>query len=233
MEQVFDFREFVLNITKRLKGILIFALILAVLFGGLGYIKANSDVYMTTYTATVNMTGGNKEADVLTGTMKNLTAILDSDYFYNNIVNEIRKNMTSGEFEEIFSTNKELSINDIKDVIVLSIKGNVILIDISSSDKELSKEACEIGINYIVNEVPNMIHNTTVSALGSQTVNLSEQKGESTFKMVALFAALGLILGIGLGVIWIFFVDVFDLKLQSADDLRKFGLPVLGEINSK
>lgn len=230
MEQVFDFREFILNILKRYKLILILGLVFLLLGGLFGAVKSNEEQYMTTYTANVNIVGGQEKADLLTGTMKNITAILESDYFYNNIVHEIKTKMTSGEFKEIFNSSKELSIDEIKDVIVLHTQGNIILIDITSTDPELTKEACEIGINYIVSEVSLMLDNVTVKALGNQTVNLAELKGETMTKNVILFGILGLIGGIGIGVISIFFSEVFDLKVKSAEDLKRFNIPVLGEI---
>lgn len=208
MEQVFDFREFIVNIFKRYKLVLVPALIFCLLGSLFGLYKASGEHYMTTYTANVNMTSANTEADVLTGTMKNITAIIESDYFYNNIVDEIKKEMTNGEFSEIFSDDKEPSISKIKEVIVLHTKGNLILLDITSERPELTKEACEIGINYIVREIPSMINNISVSSLGSQTVDISEQKGETVGKDVALFGILGLVGGIAIGVLFIFFSEV-------------------------
>lgn len=72
MDQVFDFREFLLWLVKKCKVILLFAVILLILGAAFGWYKGSREQYMTTASANVNLSRRTTDSTALTSTMQSI-----------------------------------------------------------------------------------------------------------------------------------------------------------------
>lgn len=233
MEQVFDFREFMFTLLKKCKLILILAVVFAILGAGFGYLKSGGEEYMTTAGASVGLAKVTLESAPLTDTMKNVDAIISDNFFYTGMVNHIKKSMGNEKFDALLSHVKNPKLSDMKKIVKVYTKGNLILIDSTCEEPELTQDASRAGMEYILERLPKLNEYVNLTKQSEQTVDLRIQEGSSRTSEILKFGILGFGGGIVLGILWIFFVAVFDLRVKSAVDLKKYSLPVLGELNKK
>ena len=233
MEQVFDFREFMLTLLKKCKIIIILAVVFAVLGAGFGYLKSGGDKYMTTSGASVGLAKRTLESAPLTDTMKNVDAIISDNFFYTGMVNYIKQSMGTDKFDSLLSHVKNPKLSDMKTIVKVYTKGNLVLVDSICDDPELTKEASHAGIEFILERLPQLNEYVNLTQQAEQTVDLRIQEGSSRKSEILKFGILGFGGGIVLGILWIFFVAVFDLRVKSAADLKKYSLPILGELTKK
>ena len=120
-----------------------------------------------------------------------------------------------------------------KDYVKVYTKGNLVLIDTTSKNRELSAKASHAGIEFVLRRIPEYNQNVTMSKQPEQTVDLKEQQGSNRKSDAVKFGILGFGGGIVLAILWTFFAGVFDLRVKCAADLKKYRLPVLGELAKK
>ena len=233
MEQVFDFREFMLTLLRKCRLIIILAVIFGVLGGIFGFIKGGEQQYMTTSGASVNYAKKTLETTPLTDTMKSIDSIIADNFFYTGLVNAVQSGMTESEYAELMGGKKSLKLDDMKNYVKVYTKGNIVLIDTTSKNRELSAKASHIGIQFVLERIPEYNQNVTMSQQSEQTVNLNEQQGNNRKSGAIKFGILGFGGGIVLAILWTFFAGVFDLRVKCASDLKKYRLPVLGELAEK
>lgn len=232
MEQVFDLREFLVNIFKKFKLVLILAILFGIVGGAFGFLKAGDNEFTTSSSASVNiMNDKATDATALTSIMTSIKDTIGGDFFYTGILNSIRKNVDSTEFNQLFEGQKQPSIASLKDIIKIYVNGNLVLIDVVTSSEALSVEASSVGRKYIISQLSENINNITIKEQGQQTVNISMQNGNTPKDKAIKFGILGFGGGAVLAILWIFFVDIMSLKIKSANDLKKYNLPILGEIS--
>lgn len=229
MEQVFDFREFLLSLAKKMRLVILLGAIFLVLGGGFGIYKAMSEVFVSTASANVNIIQDSQTVNIK-DVMANIDSVITGDYYYTGILESIKKNMDNDGFLKLFSNQKEPKIRDLKEIIKVYTQGNLVLIDVTASDGVVAQDAAVVGMNYLIDQIPNFIKTVVVSEQGQHTINLKEKDGDTIFSQAFIFGILGLIAGIAIGVLSIFFVDIFDLRIKSKDDLKQYKLPILGEI---
>lgn len=233
MDEVFDLREFIMYIVRKFKLVIVVALVCAVLGAAFGFFSAGKEKFTTTSSAGVNViTKTDSDATALTSIMTNIKDTVAGDYFYTGVLNSIQKNVDSQEFNRIFEGNKRPAIADLKKVIKIYVNGNLVLIDVTVTDEALSVEASNAGRTYIMEELSKNINNISVVERGFQTISASLQTGEIPKTKAIKFGVLGFGSGIILTVFYIFFVDVMSLKVKSIADLKKYKLPVFGEVKA-
>lgn len=233
MDQVFDFREFLLWLVKKCKVILLFAVILLILGAAFGWYKGSREQYMTTASANVNLSRRTTDSTALTSTMQSIKEYVTDNYFYNGLLDQMRQELTQERFSNFFRGNKEPKLDDLKKVITVYTRGNLVLIDVISGDKQLSIDASKIGQDYIVKAVSQPYADVVVTVQGQQTVDLRIQNGDTVTADLLKFGILGFGGGIVLGILFIFFVQIFDLRVKEASDLRHYHIPVFGTISAE
>lgn len=225
MEQVFDFREFMLLLLRKCRIPVILALVFGLLGGGFGFLTGGAEEYRSTAGVSVSIVASARDTAPLTDTMNSLNAILSDDYFYTSMVDFMREDMTPERFGALLEGKRNPTLSELKEVVKISVKGNLVLVTVQSGSSELTDAAADAGIRYAMSRIPQLNANVSVGEADLQTVNVSELEGGGRLNKALRFGILGLGGGIVLGVLWIFFFNVFDLKVRSADDLRKYGLP--------
>lgn len=232
MEQVFDFREFVIKAFKKFKSALILALIFAILGGIVGVIKSKQpDVYKNVASASVSFSDNSQDATALTNATKNINDVITYDSFYYGILQELSYNFTVEELQTLFDGVKTPKISKMQEIINVYMKGSVVFISVTCDEPELCEKASKICIDYSIKEIPNFFEGTSVKFLQQQKLNVSNQNNPSKPKTIIKYSVLGLGGGFVLAILFIFFVDVLDLRVKSKEDLLKYGLPILGEVN--
>lgn len=230
MEQVFDLRQFILMIFKKCKNVAIVALIFALLGGAFGWYKfPRDDKIMSTSTASVSFVDKMQDATALSNAMSMTNAYLVSETFHTEMLNELSQFMDSVKLTKLFGGDSTPNLEDIKKVMKVQTKGNIIIVDVTATDNIIPKEASEMCINYIVNAVPKFNENLTARQLGNEIVNVTMQNNDTLAKDILKFAMLGLAGGIVISVLAIFFVDVFNLKLKNVDQLKKYNKAIFNE----
>ncbi len=238
MEQVFDFREFVFSVLDRIKLLLILGAVLGAAGAGYGVYSASAagggeETFTATSAATVNLTdGGEIPYWTLSGIMATVDAVSGSDFVYANFADELAAQGLSQVIPAgTPSAGEDVSANDIKTVVKFYCKGNLLLADVTTDDRELSSQASQCAIAYLSETVPSLLNHVEIVPQDRQTVNLTTQPAPSKLRQGLKFGLLGAAGGIVLGLLWGFFFDVFDLKVRSEKDLQKYGVPVLGVLD--
>ncbi|MFZ2538908.1 MAG: hypothetical protein WAX04_08390 [Oscillospiraceae bacterium] len=231
MEQVFDLREFIVNIFKKFKLVIIMAVVFGLLGGIFGFMRVGSDKFTTTSAGSVNIvTNRATDATALTSAMTSIKDTVSGDFFYTGVLNSIKQNVDGGEFNQIFGGQKQPSIASLKEIIRIYVNGNLVLIEVTTTNEALSVEASNAGRKYVIEQLGKNINNIEVKEQRQQTVNTSLQNGDTPKGKAIKFGILGFGGGLVLAVLWIFFIDIMSLKVKSADDLKKYNMPILGEI---
>ncbi len=231
MEQVFDLREFIVNIFRKFKLVIIMAVVFGLLGGVFGFMRVGKDKFTTTSATSVNIiTNQTTDATALTNIMTSIRDTVSGDFFYIGVLNSIKKNVDNTEFNEIFDGQKQPSIASLKEIIKIYVNGNLVLIDVATTNEALSIEAGNAGRKHIIEQLGKNINNINLTEQTQQTVNTSLQNGDTPKSKAIKFGVLGFGGGMVLAILWIFFIDIMSLKVKSADDLRKYNLPILGEI---
>lgn len=230
MEQVFDFREFFLKLLHKCKIIIVLAVLFGILGGCYGIFLAGQaaggeDTFTATSAATVNI---DNPSDKIQWTPASIMTTVDStvgsDFVYANFADELTENG----LEQVLGGKADPTVADMKLIAKFYTKGNLLFADITTPDQELSRKASEVAITYLAQSVPAFLNHVTVVPQDKQTINVVTQVAPSKTQKALKFGVLGGAAGVVLGFLWIFFFDVFDLKVRSDEDLRKFGIPVLG-----
>lgn len=238
MEQVFDFREFVFSLLGRIKLMLILGAVLGVLGAGCGAYSASSagggeETFTATSAAAVNLKdGGEIPYWTLSNIMATIDAVSGSDFVYANFADElIAQGLSQALPAGASSAGEDVPAADIKTVVKFYCKGNLLLADATTGDRELSSQASQCAIAYLCRTVPQLLNHVEIVPLDRQTVSLITQPAPSKLRQGLKFGLLGAAGGIVLGILWGFFFDVFDLKVRSERDLQRYGVPVLGVLD--
>ena len=235
MEEVFDFREFVLSLLKRIKGILISAIIFGLLGGGYGFLTAGTvgeggETFTATCAASVNVDDSGTITQWTPGSvMGYIDALTASDFVYAEFGDVLVQNGLG----EVVGNTEEPTAADVQLAVKFYTKGNLLLADITTDSEEHSRQASEVALDYLATSFPKLLNHITVTPQGRQTINIVEMPAPSRVKRGLKYGLLGTAGGIVLGFLGSFFFDVFDLKLRSERDLKKFGIPVLGVVPRK
>ena len=231
MEQVFDLREFIVAIFIKFKLVLIMAVVLGILGGAYGFLKEVEDEFTTTSSLSVNIEDKKlSDATALTSVMTSIKDTVAGDYFYTGILSSIRESVDTNEFDKMFDGKQSPSIEQLKEVVKVYVNGNLVLIDVTSTQESLSVEASEAGTTYIMEQLGKNINNIDIMKQGHQTINTTLQKGETQQSNGIKFLLVGFAGGMGLAILWVLFIDIMSLKIRSAADLKKYNMPILGEI---
>lgn len=231
MEQVFDFREFVLMLLKKCKLALILLLIFGVLGAAFGYWRGSRDSFLSTSSATVALVRESTDPAALTNTMKDISSLATSDYFYSGIKPALKTALGEERYLSLFPKAKEPTLSKLKEIVKFYTSGNLLMVDVTSSNPDLAAQAGAAAMDYALTEVGAANKTVMMQSHGQITVDVNEQNGSSEWSEALKFGILGMAGGFALGILWIFFADVFSLKVTSANDLRKYKLPVLGELD--
>lgn len=236
MEQVFDFREFTIYLWRRCKVILALALILAIAGGAYGYFVRSrevsdgiKDTYTVTSAVSVNTTS---EETALASSMSTVDAVLSSDYFFDGLL----KFLTSGEYidcAKLFNDPATATVADMKSAAKVSIKGNLIFFEVTTEDPALSERVAAAANERIVWVINNNISNLNAEALSRRMTSTNTAVAVSRAKIGLKFAIFGGVAGIGIGVLFYAFFNIFSLRVDTAQDLKKYGVPVLAEAGRK
>lgn len=230
MEEFFDLREFIVMIFKKSKLIIIAAVAFLVLGVAYGYLTVSPDKFTTTSSTSVNILQAKAtDATALTNVMTSIKDTVAGDYFYTGVLNSLKQSVDNDEFNQIFAGNKQPAISELKKIIKIYVNGNLVLVDVTTTDEALSVEASQVARTYVTQQLQKNINNIDLKEQGSQTVNASLQSGDTTKSRVLKFGVLGLGGGIVLSALFVFFVNVMSLKVKSANDLKKYHLPVFEE----
>lgn len=230
MEQVFDLREFIVGVFKKFKILLILAIVFAIAGGAFGYASfPNNDKVQSNATATVLMLDKKQNATALESAMKLINSYITSDTFYVALLSELSANLDQAYMRTLFAGDETPKLDDVKEILKVYTKGNIVIVEVAASDAEITSKAAGLCIDYIVENVPQ--YNDTVEAalLSNETVNITKQNNDSAMKDAIKFAILGLAGGAALGILVIFFGDIFDLRVKKASDLRRFNIPILSD----
>lgn len=230
MEQVFDLREFIVGIFKKFKLVIILSVVFAVAGGVFGYASfPNDDKIQSTSTAAISLIDKQQNSTALESAMKMINSYVTSDTFYTALLNELSTEMQSANLGGLFGGDATPKMTDVKEILKIFSKGNIIVSEVTSTDPSLSLQAAELCNLYIIENVPKF--NDTVAAikLGNETVNITSQNNDSALKEALKFAILGLGGGIVLSILFIFFVDILDLRVKKKSDLKRFNIPVLSD----
>ncbi len=230
MEEVFDFRAFVLGLLRRWKALLIPFIVLGLIGGGVGFIRAGrageeQPNYTATAAASVKLIDqGEIPYWTLSGIMATVEAVSASDFTYANFADELAEQGLS----QVLGGAADPGPEEIKQSVRFYIRGNLLLTEVTTHSQELSTQASQAGVNYLAEVLPSLISHIQVEPLDRQTVSMTVTPAPSKLRKAVKYGALGGAAGLVLGFLWIFCVDVFDPRLRSARDLERFGLPVLG-----
>lgn len=231
MEQVFDFREFVIKIWKKFKLAVVLGLILALLGGVFGFLTfPKKDEIKAISTAAVSMADRTKDGTALTNTMSMINSVVTGDNFYISVLQNLSTTLNKTRVVSLFDGDESPKIKKLKEVIILSVRGNIVSVEVISGDKQLSNDAVTICMDYIIKQIPIFNDDVSVKPLQQQTINITKQNNDSVIKKMLLYTALGMGGGIVIAIMFIFFVDIIDLKVRCAADLKRYKLPILGEI---
>lgn len=230
MDKVFDLREFILMLFKKFKLVLILAVVLALLGGVYGYVDfPKEDRIQTSATATVSLVDKEQDATALSSAIGMVNAYITSDTFYTSLLNELSEKMDIKKLEKLFGGDSTPNMQDVKKVMRIFTRGNIIVAELTSNNKDIPAESANLCIDYIVENVPK--YNDTLSAtrLGAETINLTQQNNDTLNKSVIKFAVLGFGGGMVLAILLIFFVDVMDLRVKKASDLNRCNIRILSD----
>lgn len=230
MEQVFDFREFVMMLLKKCKLALLLLVIFGILGGAFGYWRGSHDNFLSTSSATVTLTKASLDPSALTNSMSDINALSSSDYFYAGVKPDLKEKLGEADYLRLFPNGKEPTLSKFKEIVKFYTKGNLFLVDVTSSDTSLASRASTVAMEYALEEIAAANKLVTLESHGQITVDLNEQNGSDEWNEMLKFGILGMVGGLALGILWIFFADVFSLKVKSVNDLRKYNLPILGEL---
>lgn len=234
MDQVFDFREFILKLWRKFRLALLLGLIFAILGGAFGYIKyPDGDLIRTTSTANVTMNDKTKDPTALTNAMLTINPVISNDTFYLGLLQELGKTLEQDQLDDLFLGDVTPKIEDMKEVINVYTKGNVVFADVTSTNKTIADVASLSCINYSIKQITMFSDGVTAKLLEQQSVNMTEQNNDSKLKSIMLYTIFGFAGGIVLAILLIFFIDIVDLRVKHLDDLKRFGLPVLGDFTVK
>lgn len=229
MEQVFDFRQFVLFLWKRGKVILALACILAVLGAGYGYFvrsRTPSGGIKDTYTCTSAVSVNTRSEDVsFSGVMSIVDATLSSDYTLDTLAKAIA--------EACPGFLASPSAGALKAAGKISIKGNLVLFEATTADGALSESAVKAGAAEIAAFLNGSMVTLKAEALPEQMHATNTAVAVSRMKTAVKFAIFGGAAGIGIGVLFFAFFGIFNLRVNSAEDLKQFGLPILADADRK
>lgn len=234
MEQVFDFREFLLNLLKKGKFILILALALGIIGGAYGFFKQGSSLsgdIRDSYTATAAMSTNQKDITSsipINTALLTVTANLSTDYFYEGLLEEYRS-AEGGLLADIFGKT-DPTVADLRNKVTISTKGSLLFFAVSTENEEVSARAAEVGGNYVTETVNNTIASVYLTQLDRQSLTVDHHVAVSRMKVGMKYGILGVAAGLGVGILLLSFISIFSLKVQSVKDLRKYDIPILGEL---
>lgn len=235
MENVFDFREFLLNLLKKGKFILILALVLGFIGAGYGYLKQGdslsgdlSDTYTATTTLAANLKDPGSAISVNTALLT-VTANLSTDYFYEGLLEEYR-NDESGLLAELFPGKAEPTAGDVRNIVAITTKGSWLFFAVTTENEIVSARAAEAGGKYVSTLMNDTLTNVTMDQMTRQSITANHHVAVSRMKVGIKFGLLGVAAGLGIGILLLSFVSIFSLKVSSAKDLRRYDAPILGEL---
>lgn len=231
MEQVFDLREFVCKIFKKGLAFLAAGIVLAAAGAAYGYTRTPEQKYTSTSSASVNITDSAvSDSTAITAVMTAVRESITSDFFYNDAYETLETTLGAEAASDFFSSSHQPSVADLKNTIRLSASGNLIFAAATSKDSAVATTVSDIIIENIISKLSQNISNVNITKQGSQVINTGLQEYDGAVKTALKYSIIGFIAGIVLVLVWVFFFDIMTLKLKSADDLKKFLLPILGEI---
>lgn len=202
-----------------------FIIIFAILVGGATYTyfkissipeyKSTAKIYVNTE---AQQTSTDVNANALTGAANLLPTYIDvlqSKEFLNKVCDDL---------------DNRYKLSDIKSMITLSgvADTNIISISVVNEDARVSYLVC----SSIVNNAPTEI--SRVFGGGSTKLTEYPEEAKTAEKLhTTRNAAIGLLAGAVIAMLIIFFVNLFDTRVKSKDELiAKYGLPIIGEIPS-
>lgn len=233
MEQVFDFREFMLMLLRKWKLPIILLVILGILGAGFGFWRGSREAFLSTSSAAVTLSRTSLDPSALTNSMSEINALSSSDYFYNGLRPDLRDKLGEQVYLSLFPKGKEPTLAKFKEIVKFYTKGNLFLVDVTSSDEAVANLASGIAMTYAREEIDNANPNISLADHGQLSVSLNEQNGTSSGSEALKFGLLGMAGGFALGILWVFLADVFSVKVSGPEDLKKYRLPLLGELPKK
>lgn len=226
MDKVFDLREFILLLLKKGKLFIIFAVVLGFLGGAFGFLNGGDELYICTTSASVNtQNDGMTDATALTSIMTSVKDTLSSDFFYTGIFQAIFESMTQEQVKLLFGNVEQPTVESLKNVIKLYVKGNLVLVDVTG-EKQVVEPASELARGYVMGRLTQNINNIILEEEGKQVIKQSVQTGDTAKSRTLKFGILGFGGGLVLAALWIFFFDVMSVRVKKAEDLKRYGLPV-------
>lgn len=229
MEQVFDFREFMLLLLRKCKLPLILAVAFGILGGAFGFVTGGGDLYRTTAGVNVNIVASARETAPLTDTMNSISSIVSDNFFYTGMIAAMQEDLTEERFSQLLDGKRSVRLSDLKDVISISVKGNLILVTVEARDSALSRDAAHAGLQYASARIPQINANVSMGEPDEQTVDVNALEGGGRASKALKFGLLGLGGGLVIGILWIFFFQVFDLRLHTPEDLGRREYPAAWE----
>lgn len=230
MDKVFDFREFVLGFVKKFKLLFILALVFAILGGAFGYMRyPKNDIYFSSSTATISTIDKTQDSTALSNAMIMLNAYVTSDSFYTEMLNELAVTMDDKTLATLFDGDSTPNLQKVKEIVSVTTKGNIVIVGVSAADKILPQKTSELCADYVVGNVTKYNDALSAKKLGNEVVNLTKQQNSSALSNALKFAILGFGGGVILGILVIFFVDVFDLRVKSISSLNHFAPVHVGD----
>lgn len=180
----------------------------------------------STATSSITLRVQSTDPAILTYSASDVGSIISSDSFFNSVINALSLQLTEQEYQTLFSSvsgNNSDKITQMKQLINLSVYGNVVYVNVLSSSEQLSEKVVLITTSIINSSIERLYNLVSLNFIEISTVDITPQIQLSSAVIVAVVG--GLFGGI-IGVLYIFMVGIVDRRVRSVFQLNIYDIPI-------
>lgn len=234
MENIFDLREFLIMLYQKAKSYIVLVIAFTLIGATYGASTVDSNVYISQSACSINFIASDQnEIDGLDVIMGNIRETITSNYFYIGVLNDILSSYEQyerAELNDIFKVNQNPDLNDLKGILNIYTSGNNVIIEVKSNDSSKSQRLSNYVREIAANKLAQNIQNITITIQDQYVYNQQLETGDNSSTQIIKYAIAGGLAGIVCVMFYGFFFNVIDTRVRSAADLRKYNIPILGEI---
>lgn len=232
METIFDLREFLLKLYQKVKKSITLIVALGILGATYGGITSESNTYVSQSAASVNITSHNtNETDGIDIVMGNIRETISSNFFYMGILNEINVNYSEDEVKDLFKKQLPININDLREILNIYTSGNTIIVELKATNSVTAQKFSNSIRETTVKKIAQNINNITITIQDQYVYNQMLETGDVSTQRMIKYGLVAILGGLVIIIFYSFFFDIIDTKVKTTKDLKKFNLPILGEIS--
>lgn len=196
--------------------------IIAIVFGASVYAYSKSvsvPSYQSTATLYINTQKEQKSEDINTGALINAQSLMPTyvQILHSRTFCEKLSKKTGGKYSvgELISMTSFSDVNDT----------NLLTVTVTSLDKQDAYNVCNLVIDNVGGEILRVFEGGSVKIIDRPDANPKMVIANSVKK-----GTVGMIVGAVIAILLIFLVNLFDTRIESTEELLKYGIPILGEM---